>query len=122
MSIKLRKVDPARLEEEWEADQDVLANLAKNGDKAMIPRAVDVSFRGSEEALERLSEAASQFGFVELDREEDEDGDAHLFFECEQAIDEQSIRALTRKCLQIEIMFDVEYDGWGCMAMTGAAH
>ncbi|CAN5162373.1 hypothetical protein BH10PSE12_BH10PSE12_24630 [soil metagenome] len=122
MSIKLPKVDPARLEEEWDADQDVLANLAKNGDKAMIPRAVDVSFRGSEEALERLAEAASQFGFVELDREEDEDGDAYLFFECEQAIDEQSIRALTRKCLQIEIMFDVEYDGWGCMAMTGAAH
>lgn len=123
MSIKLPKVDPARLEEEWEADKDVLANLAANGDKAKTPRAVDVSFRGSEKDLERLAEAASQFGFVELDREEGEDdGEPYLFLECEQAVDEESIRALTRKCLQIEIMFGVEYDGWGCEAQTGAVH
>jgi hypothetical protein len=37
-------------------------------------------------------------------------------------VDEQSIRALTRKCLQIELLFDVEYDGWGCEAQTGAVH
>ena len=122
MSIKLPPVDEARLAAEWEADRQVLANLAANGDKAMIPRPVDVSFRGSEKDFERVLTIASQFGMVELDREEDEEGDLFLFLECEQAVDEASIRALTKKCLQIEILCGVEYDGWGCVARTGAVH
>lgn len=123
MSMKLPKVDPARMEQEWVADQDVLRNLAANGDRAQIKRAVDVSFRGSEENLERLSEAATTFGLVELDREEDADGgEPYLFFERFQAVDAQSIKDLTRLCLQIEMMFDVEYDGWGCEAQTGTMH
>ena len=122
MSIKLPEVDPARLEAEWEADKDILVQLAANGDKAQLPRPVDVSFRGTEEDFERVLNVASQFGFVELDREVGEDGELYLFLECESAVDEQSIRALTRKCLQIELLFDVEYDGWGCEAQTGAVH
>ncbi|HEX7782110.1 MAG TPA: ribonuclease E inhibitor RraB [Sphingobium sp.] len=122
MSVKLPQVDVARLEQEWEADSQVLANLAANGDKAHILRPVDVSFCGTEEAFEQVLAIASQFGFVELDREEDEDGDLFLFLECEQAVDEQSIRALAKKCLQIEILCGVEYDGWGCEAETGAVH
>ena len=111
MSIKLPPVDEARLAAEWEADREVLANLAANGDKPMIPRAVDVSFKGNDKDF-----------MVELDREEDEDGDLFLFLECEQAVDEASIKALTKKCLQIEILCGVEYDGWGCEARTGAVH
>jgi regulator of RNase E activity RraB len=120
MSLKLPKVDPARLEAEWEADKDILRQLAANGDKARRPRLVDVSFRGDEEGFEKVLNIASQFGFVELDRETDDEGDQYLFLECEQAVDEESIRALTRKCLQIEIMCGVEYDGWGCQAATGS--
>ncbi|ANI76831.1 ribonuclease E inhibitor RraB [Sphingobium sp. EP60837] len=122
MSLNLPQVDPARLEAEWEADKAVLANLTENGDKPRIPRPVDVSFRGSEKDFERVLTIASQFGFVELDREEDEDGDLYLFLETEQAVDKASIRALTKKCLQIEILCGVEYDGWGCEARTGAVH
>ncbi len=123
MSMKLPKVDPARMEQEWVADQDVLRNLAANGDRAQIKRQVDVSFRGSEENLERLSEAAATFGLTELDREEDsEGGEPYLFFERFQAVDAQSIKDLTRTCLQIEMMFDVEYDGWGCEAQSGTVH
>ncbi len=122
MSVKLPQVDPARLEAEWDADKDVLANLAANGDKAQIRRPVDVSFMGNDKDFDRVLEIASQFGFVELDREEDEDGQLYLFLECEQAVDEQSIRALTLKCLQIEILCGVEYDGWGCEAETGSVH
>jgi len=123
MSIKLPKVDPARMEQEWQADQDVLRNLAANGDRAQVKRAVDVSFRGPEANLERLSEAAKTFGLVELDREDDaEGGEPYLFFERFQAVDAQSIKDLTRICLQIEIMFEVEYDGWGCEAQTGTVH
>jgi regulator of RNase E activity RraB len=122
MSQNLPPVDEARLAAEWEADRQVLANLAANGDVARIARPVDVSFRGSEQDFERVLIIASQFGFVELDREEDEDGDLFLFLECEQAVDEASIKALTKKCLQIEILCGVEYDGWGCEARTGAVH
>jgi regulator of RNase E activity RraB len=121
MTLKLPQVDPARLAAEWEADKDVLANLAANGDKAHVRRPVDVSFSGSDENFERVLVIASQFGFVELDREESEEGN-YLFLECEQAVDEQSIRALTLKCLQIELLCDVDYDGWGCEAETGAVH
>lgn len=122
MSIKLPPVDEARLAAEWEADKEVLASLAQNGDRAKIPRAVDVSFRGSDKDFDRVLEIASQFGMVELDREEGDDGELYLFLECEQAVDEASIRALTKKCLQIEILCGVEYDGWGCEAKTGAVH
>jgi hypothetical protein len=122
MSIKLPDVDAARLEAEWEADKEILVQLAAGGDKAHLPRPVDVSFRGTEEDFERVLNVASQFGFVELDRETGEDGELYRFLECESAVDEQSIRALTRKCLQIELLFDVEYDGWGCEAQTGAVH
>lgn len=122
MSQNLPPVDEARLAAEWEADKDVLANLAANGDVARIARAVDVSFRGSEKDFERVLILASQFGFVELDREEDEEGDLFLFLECFQPVDEVSIRALARKCLQIEILCGVEYDGWGCEAQAGGVH
>ncbi|HEX7857052.1 MAG TPA: ribonuclease E inhibitor RraB [Sphingobium sp.] len=122
MSIKLPQVDPARLEQEWEADKAVLASLAENGDRASVPRPVDVSFRGTDEDFEQVLVIASQFGFVELDREVGEDGELYLFLECEQAVDEESIRSLTRKCLQIEMLCGVEYDGWGCEAETGATH
>lgn len=120
MSLKLPKVDEARMEAEWEADKDVLTQLAANGDKARRPRLIDVSFRGDDEGFEKVLNIASQFGFVELDRETDEEGDQYLFLECEQAVDPESIKALTRKCLQIEIMCGVEYDGWGCEAATGS--
>ena len=122
MSLKLPEIDPARLEAEWEQDKDILRQLAANGDKATLPRPVDVSFRGTDEDFERVLNVASQFGFVELDREVGEDGELYLFLECESAVDEQSIRALTRKCLQIEQLFGVDYDGWGCEAQTGAVH
>ncbi|MDI1294432.1 MAG: ribonuclease E inhibitor RraB [bacterium] len=122
MSVKLPPVDEARLAAEWEADKDVLANLAANGDKPMIPRAVDVSFKGSDKDFDRVLAIASQFGMVELDREEGDDGELYLFLECEQAVDEASIKALTKTCLQIEILCGVEYDGWGCEARTGAVH
>ena len=93
MSQNLPPVDEARLAAEWEADREVLANLKRNGDVARLARPVDVSFRGSEKDFERVLTIASQFGFVELDREEDEEGDLFLFLECVQPVDEASIRA-----------------------------
>ena len=120
--MTLPEVDPERLAKEWQGDQDVLGNLARSGDRPEIPRLVDVSFRGSDDDLERLAEEASSFGFHVLEHEETEDGDPWLFLAREQTADQASIKALTLLCLQIEVMFDVEYDGWGCMAQTGLIH
>ncbi|MDO7841182.1 ribonuclease E inhibitor RraB [Sphingomonas immobilis] len=117
--MTLPDVDPARLEAEWAEDKQVLASLAANGDRAEIVRPVDVSFRGDDEALDRLEDDAGELGFEVIEREEDEDGEMSLFLGCEQTADEAAIRALTLKCLQIELIYDVEYDGWGCTAEDG---
>lgn len=116
------KVDPARLEQEWAADQDVLRSLAENGDRAELARPVDVSFRGSADALDRLEDAADTLGFDVIDREIDEDGEITLFLEREQPADAASIKALTVTCLEIEADYGVEYDGWGCVAESGSTH
>lgn len=117
--MTLPEVSPQRLEEEWAADKDVLDSLAENGDIATIVRTVDVSFRGDDAALDKLEEEAGELGFVVLEREEDEDGEMCLFLSREQTSDEAAIKALTKLCLQIELAYDVEYDGWGCTAEDG---
>ena len=117
--MTLPEVDQARLDAEWTADKDVLASLAENCDIATIVRPVDVSFRGDDKALDRLEENAEELGFTVIEREEDENGEISLFLGCEQAADEASIKALTLRCLQIETLYDVEYDGWGCTAEDG---
>jgi regulator of RNase E activity RraB len=118
--MTLPEVDPARFAEEWAADQDVLASLAENGDRPEIARAVDVSFLGDEDDLARLAEDAEELGFAVLEREEAEDGSFSLFLGREQKADAESIKALTLQCLQIELLYDVEYEGWGCAAETGS--
>ena len=118
--MTLPKVDPARFEEEWRDDQEVLASLAENGDHPELPRSIDVSFTGDEAALDRLADEAEDLGFAVIDREENEDGGISLFLAREQPADADSIKALTLQCLQIELTYDVEYEGWGCMAETGS--
>ena len=119
--MTLPEVSPERLAEEWAADKDVLASLRENGDLPEIVRAVDVSFRGSDDALDRLEESAGELGFEVIEREADDEGEMSLFLGCEQATDDASIEALTVRCLQIELLYDVEYDGWGCTAEDGSA-
>jgi regulator of RNase E activity RraB len=116
------KIDQARLENEWAEDQAVLRNLAENGDRAELVRAVDVSFSGSAEALDALEDAAEELGFEVIDREIDEEGGQTLFLEREQTTEAEAIKALTTLCLEIEADYDVEYDGWGCVAETGSPH
>jgi regulator of RNase E activity RraB len=111
--------DPDRLAAELEADVEVLDHLAANGDRADIVRAIDVSFRGPQDALDALVEQAADHGFVFLEFEEDEDGYPCAYFEIQSPVDRETITALTTQCLQIEAQFGVEYDGWGCTAETG---
>jgi regulator of RNase E activity RraB len=117
--VNLVPIDPTRLEEECLADQEVLANLLENGDQPEIVRPVDVSFRGTTEALVKLTDRAAEFGFDFVEIEEDEDGEPCLFLVRDQAADAASIKELTTTCLQIELIFGVEYDGWGCELQDG---
>jgi regulator of RNase E activity RraB len=119
--MTLPEVDQQRLDAEWDEDREVLASLAENGDQPDLVRSVDVSFSGDDEALDRLAENADELGFAVIDREENEEGGMSLFLAREQKADAAAIKALTLQCLQIELLYDVEYEGWGCMAQTGSA-
>ena len=120
--MSLPEVDQTRFEQEWLGDQDVLARLAEGGDRPELERLVDVSFTGEEDALDQLADEAGQFGFSVIEREENEDGGISLFLARHQKADAETIKALTLQCLQIEILYDVEYEGWGCAAETGPTH
>ena len=67
--MNLPEVPPARLEEEWAADKDVLASLKESGDIAHLVRPVDVSFRGDDAALDKLEADAEELGFEVIERE-----------------------------------------------------
>lgn len=118
--MTLPEVSPARLAEEWAADTEVLASLRDAGDRPEIVRAVDVSFRGDDDVLDKLEGDAAELGFEVIEREEDEEGEMCLFLGRQQTADDDAIKALTLKCLQIAMAYDVEYDGWGCTAEDGS--
>ena len=114
----IEPIDPDRWDQVWADDMVVLRSLAKNGDRAEIPRLVDVSFRGSADALARLAASAANFGFTVQDRDTSEDNEPWLFLERMQTTDIESMREFTLTYLQIEDAFGVKSDGWGCMAQT----
>jgi hypothetical protein len=115
----LNSIDPDRWEAVWAADLDVLRNLRSNGDLPHVPREIDVSFRGTLDALHRLQASASNFGFsTEELIESDENGQPWLFLVRTQTTEEDAIRDLTMTYLQIEDSFGVECDGWGCIGQT----
>ena len=118
-------VDQGRFEQEWAADLDVLSNLARNGDVASVARTVDVSFVGTKALLDPLVDGAAAWGFEfgQFEEVEDpEDGeDWRLDLDIVQSAEPEAIKALTRKCLEIETAYPgIRYDGWGCAAQTGS--
>ena len=116
-------IDEDRFEWEWAADQDVLASLAGNGDRANILRMVDVSFVGSKADLAPIEEDAETLGFTIGQMVESDDGTWRLDLDIMQTVEPDAIKALTRKCLEIEATYPgVEYDGWGCVTQTGSTH
>ncbi len=113
-------IDPARLAEEMAADAEVLAELARNGDVASLPRTIDVHFKGPQPAIEALAEDAQGLGFRFIDFGEFEDGDWAADLQVDGPVTREALRALITGALQIEISHGVEFDGWGCEAETGA--
>ncbi len=112
-------IDPARLAEEMAADEEVLAELAANGDVAELPRQIDVHFKGPQDAIESLAEDAQGLGFRFIDFGEFEDGDWAADLQVDGPVTREALRALITRALEIEISHRVEFDGWGCAAETG---
>lgn len=115
----MKPIEPERWDEVWAADLDVIRSLREHGDLPHVVRDVDVSFRGSIDALRRLEAASSNWGFsVEEFIEADEDGQPWLFLVRSQTTDEEAMRDLTMTYLQLEDSFSVECNGWGCVGQT----
>ena len=112
-------IDPARLAEELEANEDVLQALAANGDIAELPRTIDVHFKGPQDAIEQVAEDAQALGFRFIDFGEFEDGDWAADLQVDGPVTRVALSALITRALEIEISHGVEFDGWGCQAETG---
>nr|WP_243446048.1 ribonuclease E inhibitor RraB [Polymorphobacter fuscus] len=102
------------------ADQEVLAELARNGDIAELPRTIDVHFKGPQDAIENLAEDAQGLGFRFIDFGDFEDGDWAADLQVDGPVTSVALKALITRALEIEISHGVEFDGWGCQAETGA--
>ena len=114
------EVDPVRLAEEIDANEDVLHALAANGDIAELSRTIDVHFKGAQDAIENLAEDAEGLGFRFIDFGEFEDGDWAADLQVDGPVTRDALKALITRALEIEISHGVEFDGWGCEAETGA--
>lgn len=112
-------INPARLAEELEANEEVLEALAANGDVAELSRTIDVHFKGAQDDIENLAEDAQGLGFRFIDFGEFEDGDWAADLQCDGPITRDALKALIIRALEIEISHGVEFDGWGCAAETG---
>ena len=112
-------IDPARLAAEIAEDAEILAELAENGDIASLNRPIDLHFKGSQDRIEALVEAADELGLTFVEFGEYEDGDIAADFILQGTTEPAAMAALTRRALEIEIAYGVEYDGWGCEAHTG---
>lgn len=113
-------IDPRRLAEELEANEDVLAALAANGDIADLPRPIDVHFKGPQDDIEALAEQAQDLGFRFIDFGEFDDGDWAADLQVDGPVTRDALKALITRALEIEISHGVEFDGWGCAAENGS--
>ncbi len=116
------QVDPAKLAAEIAADAEILKALAENGDVASMVRPIDLHFKGDQDAIEALAEASEELGFEFVEFGEYEDGDIAVDFLVQGTTEPEAMAALTKRALEIEITFGVEYDGWGCEAQSGKAN
>ncbi|WP_310496395.1 ribonuclease E inhibitor RraB [Sandarakinorhabdus sp.] len=113
-------IDPARLADEIESNEEVLMALAANGDIAELPRTIDVHFKGPQDAIEQLAEDAQSLNFRFFEFGDFEDGDWAADLQVDGPVTRQALKALITRALEIEISHGVEFDGWGCLAENGS--
>ena len=120
--MSIVKIDPAHLAQELAANEEVLAALAENGDITSIVRSIDLHFKGPQTNIEMLASNAESLGLRFLGFAEFEDGDWAADLQTDSSSDRDTITELTRRALEIEVLHDVEFEGWGCHAETGLAN
>ncbi|MBS3960974.1 MAG: ribonuclease E inhibitor RraB [Sandarakinorhabdus sp.] len=113
------KVDPDHLAAEIAADAEILQALLDNGDVNTLVRPIDLHFKGPQDRIEALADAADVLGFEFVEFGEYEDGDWVADFVVEGTTQPADMAALTKRALETEQAFGVEYDGWGCAAHDG---
>ncbi|AMO71554.1 MAG: ribonuclease E inhibitor RraB [Parasphingorhabdus sp.] len=108
-------IDPAHLAEEWAIDDEILQNMAAGGDLSHVVREINVQFVGAVADLNKLKNDAAKWGFRSaLVSNEDDEWVIELQIDLDTK--RETIRELTRKCLEIESEYDIDHDGWGCFA------
>lgn len=111
----MSNVDPDYLAQEWATDDEILQNMAAGGDLAHVVREINVQFVGDVSNLNKLKNDAKKLGFHSALVEKDE-GEWQIELQIDSDTRQETIRELTRKCLEIEQDYDIDHDGWGCFA------
>ncbi|MEP2102332.1 MAG: ribonuclease E inhibitor RraB [Parasphingorhabdus sp.] len=111
----MSSVDPEYLAQEWATDDEILENMAAGGDLAHVIREINVQFVGAVANLNKLKNDAKKLGFQSALVEKDE-GEWQIELQIDADTRQETIRQLTRKCLEIEQDYDIDHDGWGCFA------
>lgn len=111
----MSNIDPDYLAQEWATDDEILENMAAGGDLAHVVREINVQFVGAVANLNKLKNDSKKLGFRSAYVENDE-GEWQIELQIEADTRQETIRELTRKCLEIEQDYDIDHDGWGCFA------
>ncbi|WP_422343863.1 ribonuclease E inhibitor RraB [Parasphingorhabdus sp.] len=111
----MSNVDPDYLAQEWATDDEILESMAAGGDLARVVREINVQFVGAVANLNKLKNDAKKLGFRSALVEKYE-GEWQIELQIDADTRQETIRELTRKCLEIEQDYDIDHDGWGCFA------
>lgn len=111
----MSNIDPEYLAQEWATDDEILENMAAGGDLAHVVREINVQFVGEVSNLNKLKNDSQTLGFRSAIVENDE-GEWQIELQIDADTRQETIRELTRKCLEIEQDYDIDHDGWGCFA------
>jgi len=117
----IQPVASDRQAKEFAADEDVLQSLRRNNDVPTIVRPVDARFVGPEANISVLARSIRSYGYRVIQLVSFPPEGVALDTQRDQQADGNTIRRMTEEALQIEAKYGVRYDGWGCVAQTGAA-
>jgi hypothetical protein len=106
------------VERQVNGDQNVIANLKKNGDDGTTPRKTDFWFYGPKDQLQRLIEDLPTVGLALDHWLDDETGVVATRI---TAVDIKTFRGLTPLLVQCAERNQVTYDGWETLVLKGGA-
>jgi len=114
----IQLVTPTPLEMQLNGDQEVIANLQKNGDDGLLPRKTDFWFYGEKAALSNLATHLKPFGFS-IDHWTT--SPMGLVLTRDMPVDLASFRKTTPIIVDGTTRYDVTYDGWETLVISEAS-